>query len=86
MNAVKKLADVFCEVAGNEILKAYKLRVNSELPHLNAKSLFRGFFDTPCKPLILNSPKGNRTPLSGVRGRKQPYQNARNLFNHNKLC
>jgi|GEM_PF-4062657 hypothetical protein len=85
MNAEKKLADVFCEVAGNEIFKAYKLRVNSELPHLNAKSLFRGFFDTPCKSLILNSPKGNRTPVSGVRGRKRPYQNARNLFNHNNL-
>jgi hypothetical protein len=57
MNAEKKLADVFCEVAGNEILKAYKLRVNCKMPHLNAKSLFRGFFDTPCKSLILSSPK-----------------------------
>ena len=57
MNAIKKVADVFCEVAGNEILKAYKLRVNMQMPHLNAKSFFRGFFDTPCNLLNLNSPK-----------------------------
>ena len=45
MNAVKKLAGVFCEVAGNEILKAYKLRVNMQMPYLNAKSFSGDFFD-----------------------------------------
>lgn len=47
MNDVKKVAGVSCEVAGNEILKAYKLRVNMKTPLLNAKYFFGGFLTPP---------------------------------------